>query len=390
VAATFCYSDVNSAQAACLPTYEEGDDQQLIHEQMIQQQMIQHHHLYQQRAQAMMNMVAHQNAAMHAFYQLQLQHQAFHQQGQLQQQRQQLQLSPWVDQRAMPIAPPCHGATTQHEVMMRSPAEQLWAWGAWGGWRPEKLLQGIPRTLTISLMHGFGNRIRTIAAAVFLAHHLGRELHVHWPRTDACDADWQDLFILPNLSINSACCSEEYLQKCVSYDLPSSRCEAFGCDLTGIENDHAHAIVVRCAAIVSKPGAESHNDDRERRQRAVFYRQLQPSPIVRRLMAPLLDAVVRENYVVGVHIRQGDPFDQQQKYFFGDLDPKHSNTVVEQFIAAMQSYPLRTDASPSRPIIFFVTADQAAARRLVREALGGRIIEVRGSARILLCLVCEI
>ena len=34
--------------------------------------------------------------------------------------------------------------------------------------------------LVVSVYHGFGNRIRTVAAAAALAEEVGRDLHVHW------------------------------------------------------------------------------------------------------------------------------------------------------------------------------------------------------------------
>ena len=38
-----------------------------------------------------------------------------------------------------------------------------------------------PPALVLSVYHGLGNRLRTVAAAAALSEELGRELHIYWP-----------------------------------------------------------------------------------------------------------------------------------------------------------------------------------------------------------------
>ena len=53
--------------------------------------------------------------------------------------------------------------------------------------------------LVLSTMHGFGNRIRSIAAAWALAAELNRRLHIVWHADDSCGARMEDI-IHPRLA----------------------------------------------------------------------------------------------------------------------------------------------------------------------------------------------
>ena len=48
--------------------------------------------------------------------------------------------------------------------------------------------------LVVHTRHGFGNRIRSIASAVWLAAEVGRRLHVRWEISESCGASLEDLF----------------------------------------------------------------------------------------------------------------------------------------------------------------------------------------------------
>ena len=48
--------------------------------------------------------------------------------------------------------------------------------------------------LVILTRDGFGNRIRTVAAAWALAAEVGRQLHISWEVDDSCGAAFEDLF----------------------------------------------------------------------------------------------------------------------------------------------------------------------------------------------------
>jgi hypothetical protein len=63
-----------------------------------------------------------------------------------------------------------------------------------------------PRILVLSVFHGLGNRLRTVAAGAALAASLDRELHLHWPVNQACLASWDKLFAAPAMQVNTPEC----------------------------------------------------------------------------------------------------------------------------------------------------------------------------------------
>eukprot|EP01051_Picozoa_sp_SAG22_P027785 SAG22_NODE_9481_length_587_cov_1.485656_2_plen_141_part_01 len=141
--------------------------------------------------------------------------------------------------------------------------------------------------------------------------------------------------------------------------------------MAGIDHDQAIGVHIKCAALVSSPTSVDLNAETERNQRSWIYQTLRPSVTVANVIAPL-QTIFQENYMIGVHVRQGDNFDQQQNYFFGNQNPEHSDAFVLGFVEVMKKYP--PYAKDGKPVMFFLAADQVAARLLMRKYIGARLV----------------
>jgi hypothetical protein len=100
-----------------------------------------------------------------------------------------------------------------------------------------------------------------------------------------------------------------------------------------------------------------------------------PSPAVAELMAPVTAGATRK-YMVGVHIRQGDAYDTDKKYFFKDRSGLYGASAdggafVEKFLAEMDALPLAKGKQGQIPTVFFIAADQLGARRACVARFGG-------------------
>ena len=281
--------------------------------------------------------------------------------------------------------------------------------------------------LVLSTMHGFGNRIRSIAGAWSLASELNRRLHVVWHVDESCGAKIDDVLDLRLDSGDIIRCNTLLALSAAAYHKAGSEHRdkqiiacyepfLFG---SGDSNLYSSDILplaadtARCAHLIgSSVPATLHGRHRppprdwapnaktvrrreqehvaDGRARGAFYRAMQPSAAVRAIMAPVLARIDvarkqaaaqgRQVIVVGVHIRQGDALDKVQQFFLGgDLSGgAHNEAFVARFADEMAR--VQTDGlNGGRDTLFFVASDQERARRQLRERFGSKVmLELQG------------
>ena len=273
---------------------------------------------------------------------------------------------------------------------------------------------GICGDLVLLTLHGFGNRIRSLAAAWSLAAEMRRRLHLEWRCDDTCGAAFEDLFenTLQNgdtLRVNSLtalsarACYDNNCAFRTKLSVYEGSCidtvELFSSDLTRLAYDAAPVAALRGSAI---PTTLVRGDTKQRvagakadrihlaEQRAdgklkgAFYRNLVPSKGVQELMDTAIERISDlqahaglELMLIGVHVRQGDALDKQQQYFFRDLSGgKHNDDFVESFCIEMANAKERA-VNEGKRAIFFVASDQERARVTLRERFGAEeVIEI--------------
>ena len=114
--------------------------------------------------------------------------------------------------------------------------------------------------LVVHTRHGFGNRIRSIASAVWLAAEVGRRLHVRWEISESCGASLEDLFErdllggVGSLRVNSltaiaasACASERAVLS--RYEPLGNRCCLYASHLRHLPDDPAPVVVLAGASL---------------------------------------------------------------------------------------------------------------------------------------------
>ena len=274
-------------------------------------------------------------------------------------------------------------------------------------------------------MHGFGNRIRSVAAAWSLAAELQRRLHILWEADESCGAHLADLFDVQlsnggELRANSlaALSSAAYYSAgrfCdvvdggVSEEAPiyegRTGVELFASDVAPLSGDKRRVAILRGATVpatlvgrLSRATSKQQSLEKARRigmqehlaegkLRGAFYRALTPSAAVQQIMAPAIARIEAERaaatarsqalFLVGVHVRQGDALDLAKRYFFHDLSGgTHSDSLVEAFAQEMQRV-VATAAAEGKRALFYVASDQARARAILRERFGSSMVEVQ-------------
>jgi len=270
--------------------------------------------------------------------------------------------------------------------------------------------------LVVHTRHGFGNRIRSIASAVWLAAEVGRRLHVRWEISESCGASLEDLFErdllggVGSLRVNSltaiaasACASERGVLS--RYEPLGNRCCLYASHLRHLPDDPAPVVVLAGASLpatlrgkqLCRPPPTWSPDAKEERantyemrldagKRAAFYRALVPSAGVSAFLAPALARIDAARaaaaaagaglQLVGVHVRQGDALDAVNG-FFNSAPSAHDDAYVDKFAAAMLDAAARA-AAAGKQTAFFVASDQRRARRQLRGRVGGShaVIEV--------------
>ena len=278
--------------------------------------------------------------------------------------------------------------------------------------------------LVLLTRHGFGNRIRSVASAWWLASEVGRRLQLVWHTNESCGAQLEDLFdvrpqtgdtALTALCVNSlvarSCAALYHAVECGAasgdrellscYEPYGSRCELHSSDLAALTADPAPVVLLTGASVPATlhnrcPGKQparrewnaragskaerlhAYEHGVDGRLRGAFYRALVPSAAVREVMAPVLERVAAERLaaseaglhllIVGVHVRQGDSLDLKNG-FFNHEPSAHDDAYVALFAAEMHALA-GTCAAAGQRALFFVASDQARARRQLREALG--------------------
>ena len=190
--------------------------------------------------------------------------------------------------------------------------------------------------LVLLTLHGFGNRIRSLAGAWCLACELKRRLHVAWAADEACGAHFADLFetrlangdIVRENTLTASSALAAYSDRsgqagggtipCYEGQDPSRPVELYTSDLAleGLPSNAAEVVAVRgvtCPATLVRNhpagnsssskrggggGGGAHGPKTERihmmehrsdgKLRGAFYRNLVPAEAVAALMAPTL------------------------------------------------------------------------------------------------------
>jgi hypothetical protein len=238
----------------------------------------------------------------------------------------------------------------------------------------------------LSVFHGLANRLRAVAGGVALARELNRELHLDWKVNDQCLASWHDLFAAPLLLAGTPTLltlkGDRGAWSC--YSARGGGGSALDrIDLAGLAADATEVVHLSCCKCVSSllESASIASDEASRR---LFYQTMVPSAAVAALMAPVI-ASAEGNYLVGVHIRQGDAYDTEKSYFFRDrtglyqagAGTARGGGLVEKFLEKMAVFPATKGRDGQLPACFFLAADQLDARRRCVERFGAhRILEV--------------
>ena len=280
--------------------------------------------------------------------------------------------------------------------------------------------------LVLLTIHGFGNRIRSLAAAWWLAAEQRRRLHMRWPADDSCGARFEELFetvlltgdTLRTDSLVALSAAMHYsagrflhndqslisIYEGQSVDRPA---ELFTSDLLPLAADSARVVALRGATVPATlerkhaPPAASHRaplsgakaerirmleHHSDAPMRGAFYRALVPAAAVRAHMQTAVARIESERaaasadgrslLLVGVHVRQGDALDLAQRYFFHDLTGgTHDADFVARFADEMAAVS-SAGVAEGRRALFFLASDQEAARRILRSRFGCALVEL--------------
>jgi len=274
--------------------------------------------------------------------------------------------------------------------------------------------------LVLLTRHGFGNRIRSVASAWWLASEVSRRLQLVWQINESCGAPLEDLFdVRPQTGDTALCVNSLVARSCAAlyaavecgaasgnreflscYEPYGNRCVLHSSDLVALAADPAPVALLTGASVPAtlrnrcpaQPARKEWNaragskterlhayeHSADGRLRGAFYRALVPSAAVREVMAPVLERIAAERLaaseagqslvLVGVHVRQGDALDLKNG-FFNHEPSAHDDAYVALFAAEMHALAT-TCAAAGQRALFFVASDQARARRQLREALG--------------------
>ena len=285
--------------------------------------------------------------------------------------------------------------------------------------------------LVLLTRHGFGNRIRSVASAWWLAAEVDRSLHAVWLSNESCGAGFEDLFearlqtgdTLRVNSLTALSSSALYQAECGSistgesdilscYEPYGNRCVLHSSDVAPLLEDDARVVLLTGASVPATlrnrcPAQPARKEWNERagskaerlhayehsvdgKLRGSFYRALVPSAAVREAMAPVLERVAAERakaadageglVVVGVHIRQGDALDAKNG-FFNHEPSAHDDAYVGRFALEMNALAASCVAGGKRAL-FFVASDQERARRQLRASVGeAAIVELPEAGR---------
>ena len=287
-------------------------------------------------------------------------------------------------------------------------------------------------TLMLATMHGFGNRIRSMASAWWLAAEVRRELHVVWHADASCGASLEDLFDVQLqsgdiLRVNSStaasalppCAGDGNIDDDGTAEVPTAaatitcyepygtRSVLYASDLARLPYDSARTVhlVGACAVpatlndAANTPSTERSAAARGRsdwdgsnvkarrawefqhrvegKLRGAFYRALVPSVAVRRVMVPVLACVQAERAaaeeagqaLVVVGVHVRQGDALDKVEGFFNYEPSaHDDAYVNLFSDEMARTAAANEAQGKRTL-FFVASDQRRARRQLREAM---------------------
>lgn len=260
----------------------------------------------------------------------------------------------------------------------------------------DSVSDAMPRLMVVHVMHGLGNRIRSLTSAMAFAESTGRELVVVWERDKHCEAVFSDLFENTVLTKDDRFVSS-HADKMIVLDQFPLRWEVLqngrhidpawhdwslynymGMEGAGalkdapIADDKAKHIYFKSAYVMVSPGKGLTGWDLAVAQ----LNRLIPAPRVRSVIAAALTDV-DASQIVGVHIRnmklsEESGIDAIREYGRDDadvLDYWRGQTRPEAFYEEMR---MIVAGNPSTR--FFVASDSASVVRETVRLFPGRVI----------------
>lgn len=291
------------------------------------------------------------------------------------------------DSRRQLLVRPRHREGRRTHLASRDP-EQKKVYSDWDGqpsWEWDN-----PRTMYFEPVAGLGNRLRALASAVVVAREAGVGLKVIWREEVECgpmcgsmppfNSTWGDLFSYPKLRLASNFPGSNYSvheenvwlrpnMSVINPDMPPV-VAGFNCNVHNAQS-YGHLKELLANSWTHVNGEEvlcikselwlTKNGERDGK---FFYRLLQPSPLVKKMMDDFkLSIGWDERHFIGVHIRRTDLAITQPD---GTKKKMENLLSLSKYIDVMRK--LTALATGVKGISYFIATDDIEAEKMMRSS----------------------